>query len=104
MATTKVTLQSVASSLTSLSVPELLSLNKQLIQIVKQRQQITRMQAVVGFVVGEKVTFTDSRAGVKRTCRVDKVKRVMIALTELPGSAEPGKRWNAPGTMLTKVL
>lgn len=104
MATSKITLQSVASSLNSLSTEDLRTLNRHLIQIVKARSQATRMQAVVGFMVGDKVSFVDSRAQMKRTCRIDKVKRVMIALTELPGSAEPGKRWNAPGTMLTKVV
>lgn len=99
----KATLQTVSQSLNDLSTPDLLALNKFLCQIVKQRQQITRMNAVVGFMVGDKVSFVDSRNGIKRVCRVEKVKRVMIALTELPGSAEPGKRWNAPGTMLTKV-
>ena len=104
MATTKLTMQTVSSSLTNFSVEELLTLNRHLCQIIKQRNTIKRMEATIGFVVGDKVSFTDSkRGGLKRVCKVDKVKRVMIALTEITGSAEPGKKWNAPGNMLTKV-
>ena len=97
------TLQSVASQLDLLSSDDLLALNKYLCSIVKERNTMKRMQATIGFKVGDKVEFTDSRRGITRKCIVNKVKRVMIAVTELAGSAEPGKRWNASATILRKI-
>jgi hypothetical protein len=95
--------QSIAAQLQSLSSDELLVLNKYLCSIVKERNAMKRMQATIGFKVGDKVEFTDPRRGVTRKCIVNKVKRVMIAVTELAGSAEPGKRWNAAATILRKI-
>lgn len=99
----KPTLNSIGSQLDLLSTEDLLTLNKYLCSIVKQRQTVKRMQATIGFRVGDKVEFTDSRRGVTRKCIVNKVKRVMVAVTELAGSAEPGKRWNAAATILRKI-
>jgi hypothetical protein len=96
-------LQSIASQLDLLSSEDLLTLNKYLCSIVKERNTVKRMQATIGFKVGDKVEFTDSRRGVTRKCIVNKVKRVMVAVTELAGSAEPGKRWNASATILRKI-
>lgn len=103
MTKTTVTMQSVASQLDLLSSEDLLTLNKYLCSIVKQRNSVKRMQATIGFKVGDKVEFTDSRNRVTRKCVVNKVKRVMVAVTELAGSAEPGKRWNASATILRKI-
>lgn len=99
----KTTINTIASQLNSFSTDELLNLNRYLCSIIKQRNTVKRMEATVGFMVGDKVEFTDTRNRMVRKCIVEKVKRVMIAVKELPGSAEPGKRWNAAATILRKI-
>lgn len=101
--TTQTKVQKIATQLHDLTSEELLTLNKYLCSIVKERNTVKRMQATIGFKVGDKVQFTDSRSGTTRSCVVDKIKRVMIAVTETSTSARPGLRWNVAANLLKKV-
>ncbi len=94
---TKTTLQTVAASLNSLSSQDLILLNKQLIQIVKQRQNIEKMKASISFCVGDKVSWFSPRNHRNMTGEVKKVKRVNILV-----STEQGL-WNVSANLLKKV-
>jgi len=99
----KLTMQQVATAFDFFSSDELLTLNRHLVALVKQRNAIKRMQATMAFKVGDKVQFKNSKTGKTHLCQVNKVKRVMVNVTELPGSVSPGMRWNVGSTLLSKV-
>lgn len=98
----KLTISDISNSFNIFSTEELLMLNKHLVQIVKNRNVVKRMEATIAFNIGDKVEFTNPRDNKIRKCAVEKVKRVNILCRELPGSAMPGYRWNIPASLLRK--
>lgn len=93
----KASLQSIMSTLNDLTTDELMSLNRFLIQVVKQRRSFNQMHAAIAFRVGDKVQWTSTRTGQTMTGVVKKVKRVNILVDTSHGL------WNVTSTLLKKA-
>ncbi len=99
----EISFQTISNTLNSLSTDNLISLNKNLVNIIKQRRKVKYSIDLNKFKIGDKVSFRDSRQNLLRNCVITKINRITISLTELPTSSVPGKQWRAPGSMLTKI-
>ena len=82
--------------ISSMSINELLDLNKVIVAQIKARQKKVQVQAAAKLVVGQKVTWTG-----KRGTQVGVVTKVKIKMVEV--NAGLGGLWNVTASMLKAV-
>lgn len=85
------------TQLNSMSVQDLLKLNKQVVAIVKEKQRMDNRVASVCLMAGDNVTYTSGKFGTKVSGKVIEVKRTKVVVQSNLG------RYLVPASMLTKV-
>ena len=85
------------TQLNAMTVQELLKLNKQVVEIVKEKQRMDNRTATFGLVVGDTVSYVSGKFGTRETGKVVEVKRTKVVVDGTRG------RYLVPAAMLKKV-
>lgn len=85
------------TQMNTMSIQDLLKLNKQIVAIVKEKQRMDNRVASVSLMAGDKVSYMSGRLGVKITGTIREVKRTKVVVESTAG------RYLVPASMLTKV-
>lgn len=85
------------TQLNTMSIQDLLKLNKQVVAIVKEKQRMDNRVASVSLMAGDEVTYTSGKFGTKVSGKVIEVKRTKVVVQSNIG------RYLVPASMLTKV-
>ncbi len=85
------------TQLNSMSVQDLLKLNKQVVAIVKEKQRMDNRVASVCLMAGDEVTYTSGKFGTTVKGKIIEVKRTKVVVQSNIG------RYLVPASMLTKV-
>ncbi len=83
-----------ATQLNSMSVKDLLALNKMIVAVVKEKQRMDNRTASFNFRAGDSVSYQSSRIGGRVTGKVLEVKRTKVVVETM------GKRYLVPASML----
>jgi ribosomal protein L35AE/L33A len=81
----------------SMSVQDLIKLNKQLVTIIKEKQRMDNRVASVCLMAGDEVTYTSGRTGMPVKGKIIEVKRTKVVVQSNLG------RYLVPASMLKKV-
>jgi len=79
------------------SEPELIDLNRRIVERLKMMQQLKAHAAMMEFRVGEKVTFQDNGGSSVYGVLTKYNKKTVTVITE------DGRHWNVSPSLLTKV-
>lgn len=85
------------TQLNTMSVQDLIKLNKQVVAIVKEKQRMDNRVASVCLMAGDAVTYTSGKFGTKVSGKVIEVKRTKVVVQSNLG------RYLVPASMLTKI-
>ena len=91
------TKQELTVKLASMSVEDLLQINKNLVAIIKEKQRMNNRTASFNFMTGDKVSYMSGRFGTRETAVVLEVKRTKVLVESLRG------RFLVPASMLSSV-
>jgi hypothetical protein len=86
------------TQMNSMSIADLLKLNKQVVAIVKEKQRMDNRTASFSFMPGDAVTYMSGKFGVRVTAKVVQVKRTKVVV-----EIGQGGRYLVPASMLAKV-
>lgn len=82
------------TQLNSMTIADLLKLNKQVVAIVKEKQRMDNRTASFNFMPGDKVNYTSGKFGTRESGVVREVKRTKVVVEGARG------RFLVPASML----
>jgi hypothetical protein len=84
------------TQLNSMTIQDLLKLNKQVVAVVKEKQRTDNRTASFSFMPGDTVSYVSGKFGTRETGKVLQVKRTKVVVEGTRG------RFLVPASMLTK--
>lgn len=86
------------TQLNSMSVQDLIKLNKMVVAVVKEKQRMDNRTSVFNFMPGDAVTYMSGKFGIQVNAKVVQVKRTKVVV-----EIGQGGRYLVPASMLKKV-
>lgn len=85
------------TQLNSMSIADLIKLNKMVVAVVKEKQRMDNRTSVFNFNPGDAVTYMSGKFGTRETAKVLQVKRTKVVVESGRG------RFLVPASMLSKA-
>jgi hypothetical protein len=85
------------TQLNSMSIQDLIKLNKQVVAVVKEKQRMDNRTSVFNFMPGDVVKYMSGKFGTPETGKVLQVKRTKVVVESGRG------RYLVPASMLSKA-
>jgi hypothetical protein len=85
------------TQLNSMSIQDLIKLNKQVVAVVKEKQRMDNRTSVFNFMPGDTVSYVSGKFGTRESGKVLQVKRTKVVVEGARG------RYLVPASMLSKA-
>jgi hypothetical protein len=86
------------TQMNSMTIQDLVKLNRQIVAVVKEKQRMDNRTATFNFMPGDAVSYTSGKFGNRVTGKVREVKRTKVVVESNIG------RYLVPASMLTRVV